>query len=229
MRMAKKPFLSPRVWAALLLGLAAAAVLAVFFARHDLAFSNAVQALPGAHDDYSFWWLINYYGEVPTWTLVGAAALAYLGSFASRRWGSSLARFRPHLLFLLYTAALGPGLLGQGLKALFDRPRPGDSLGFLRVFLIGPADHDNGFPSGHTAMAFVLLALAFLIPRTRPRLRALAGAVFVLWGVAVGLARVVYGAHYPSDVLFGALVTLTVEIVLWGAVFRRRVGAADLT
>jgi membrane-associated phospholipid phosphatase len=226
---ASKRLLTPRVLALLALLLAAAAVLTVVFVRHDLALSEAARAIPGSHDAGSFWWLVNFYGEVPTWTVVGLAALAGLGSWLVRPWRAALARFRPHLLFLVATAALGPGLLNQGLKALFNRPRPDDVLGFLPAFVIGPADHDRGFPSGHTAAAFVLLALAFLIPRTKPALRLLAGAAFALWGGAVGLARVVYGAHYPSDVLFGALLTIAVEIALWAAFFRRRTGSAELT
>ena len=224
-----KGFLTPRVLAVLLLGLAAASVLGLLFARHDLALSHAARALPDAHADYSFWWLVNYYGEVPTWLTVVLAAFVGLGSFLVPRWRRTLAGYRPHLLFLLGTAALGPGLLNHTLKALFNRPRPGDVLGFLKVLVIGPADHDNSFPSGHTAAAFVLFALVFLIPRAKPILRALAGAVFFLWGAAVGVARVVYGAHYPSDVLFGALLTLGVEIILWAAVFRPRIAASDLT
>lgn len=220
-------FLTPRVLALLVSGLLVAIVLAFIFARQDLALSSAAQALPNSHADFSFWWLVNYYGEVPTWTIVIMAALTYLASFVSGRLEKTLARYRPHLAFLLLTAALAPGLLDQGLKAIIRRPRPGDGLGFLPLFKIGPAAHDNGFPSGHTAAAFVLLAMAFLVPRTKPVLRAVVGAGFFIWGAAVGLARVVYGVHYPSDVLFGALLTLTVEIVLWGAVFRRRIAAAD--
>jgi lipid A 4'-phosphatase len=211
----EQKFLTPRLTVILALGLAAAAVLAFLFAHHDLALSAAARALPDAHADFSFWWLVNYYGEVPTWTVIILAALGYLGSLAIPKGRRILARFRPHLLFLVCTAALGPGLLNQGMKAFFNRPRP--------------AGHDNSFPSGHTAMAFVLLALAFLVPRTKPVLRALAGGGFALWGIAVGAARVVYGAHYPSDVLFGALVTLSVEIILWAAVFRRRIAPGDLT
>jgi lipid A 4'-phosphatase len=225
----EQKFLTPRLTVILALGLAAAAVLAFLFAHHDLALSAAARALPDAHADFSFWWLVNYYGEVPTWTVIILAALGYLGSLAIPKGRRILARFRPHLLFLVCTAALGPGLLNQGMKAFFNRPRPGDGLGFLTVFVVGPAGHDNSFPSGHTAMAFVLLALAFLVPRTKPVLRALAGGGFALWGIAVGAARVVYGAHYPSDVLFGALVTLSVEIILWAAVFRRRIAPGDLT
>jgi membrane-associated phospholipid phosphatase len=217
--------LSRRRLALLAFGLIAASVLAFFLARHDLALAEAAQALPDSHADYSFWWLANYYGEAPTWTIVILAALAYLASFVSGRPAKAMARFRPHLLFVILTAAVAPGLITQGLKAVFNRPRPGDGLGFLPLFHLGPAPHDNGFPSGHTAAAFVLLALAYLVPRSQVGLRRLAAACFVAWGLAVGLSRVVWGVHYPTDVLFGALITILVEWGLWAGWFRKRIEA----
>lgn len=215
---AERRFFSPTMIAVLLFALAAFAVLTVVFARNDLAISNAAQALPGAHDSSSFWWFVNAYGEAPMWMVVGAAAFAYFGSFARARWKT----YRPHLWFILCSAIIGPGIINFGLKFLVHRPRPGDGLGFTPLFRIGPSIHDNGFPSGHTAGAFILFTLVYLVPRSRPVLRMIAGSIFLAWGTVVGLARVVWGAHYPSDVLFGAFITLTVELVLWLAVFRRR-------
>jgi len=215
-------FFSPAMIAVLLFVLAAFAVSAVLFARYDLSISNAAQALPGAHNSPSFWWFVDAYGEAPVWILLVAASFAYLGSFGRARWKA----YRPHLGFILCSAIIGPGIINIGLKFFIHRPRPGDGLGFTPLFKIGSNIHDNGFPSGHTAGAFLLFALVYLVPRSRPVLRALAGTIFLAWGAAVGLARVVWGAHYPSDVVFGALITLSVELVLWLAVFRRRVGAA---
>lgn len=219
------PFFSPRVMAALAFGLVVFALAAVVFGRYDLSLSDGAQGIPGANNDHSFWWLVNYYGELPTWAMIGLAVLA-LGLSWTETFRQKLGAFRPHLVYLLATAALAPGLIGQGVKAIINRPRPGDGLGFFPLFAFGPGGHDNSFPSGHTAMAFVLFALVFLIPRANRRLRVLAGAGFFLWGVAVGISRVVWGAHYPSDALFGAGISLAVEIVLWAAVFRRRVAAA---
>ncbi len=67
------------------------------------------------------------------------------------------------------------------------------------------------FPSGHTLHAF---AFALLLSSFYPALAPL------LWGFAglVGLARVVLGLHFPSDVVFGALIgTATASLVLWAA------------
>ena len=205
----------------LVMGFAAAVALTVIFYHADLSLSAAAQAIPGAHDDFTFWWLVNYYAEIPTWSVVGIAAFFFVLSGSRAAWVS----FRPHLEFLLLTAALSPGILNHLLKMIFNRPRPGDGMGFFPLFALGPGRQDNGFPSGHTAAAFVLLTLVFLIPRERRLLRILVAIAFFSWGTAVGLARVVWGSHYPGDVLFGALLSILVELVLWLGWFRRRTDA----
>jgi membrane-associated phospholipid phosphatase len=188
-------------------------------ARHDLALSNRAQGLFRAHDDLTIWWLVENYGEVPTWIVLGIGIIAYFLSFEIERWR----RFRPALWFLFLTEMIGPGLLNLGLKYMINRPRPGYGLGFFPLFSVGPYATDNGFPSGHTASAFVLLALAYIIPRSKPVLRCLAAACFFSWGVVVAVSRVIWGAHYPTDVFFGALITIAVEWVLWTGWFKKRI------
>ena len=218
--MYKKP-LRPAVLFLTLLFAAAAIAATVVLARHDLALANWARHLPRAHDNWTVWWVVENYGEIPTWTVVGLAAIAYGLSFRIGRWKP----LRPALLFLLLTELVGPGLFNLGLKYTINRPRPGNGLGFFPLFAIGPDRSDNGFPSGHTASAFVLLALAYLIPRTKPVLRRLAATCFIAWGLIVAASRVIWGVHYPTDVLFGALLTITVEWVLWAGWFKKRVEA----
>ncbi len=215
--MNKKQVRTTVLWAVLFL--AAATASAVILAPHDLALSNWAQHLPRAHDNLTVWWFVENYGEIPTWTIVGLAAVAYALSFRTGRWK----RFRPALLFLLLTELIGPGLLNRGLKFMINRPRPGSGLGFFPLFAVGPARSDNGFPSGHTASAFVLLALAYLVPRSKPVLRRLAAACFIAWGLVVASSRVIWGVHYPTDVLFGALITVAVEYALWAGWFKKKV------
>ena len=66
-----------------------------------------------------------------------------------------------------------------------------------------------GMPSGHATTAFaVLVAFGTLWPRYR--------TVFLIYALLIAVSRVLVTAHYPSDVLAGALVGIG------GAVLVRR-------
>ncbi len=71
-------------------------------------------------------------------------------------------------------------------KTFLDLPRPNES-------------DRNGFPSGHAMFAFLL---AWLVSRKYPKLAPL----FYGAAVAIGWARVEAGAHFPYQVLGGALI-----------------------
>ena len=85
------------------------------------------------------------------------------------------------------------------VKALVRRSRP-----FIRVTqarIVGYRTLGRSFPSGHTSQAFFM---ASLIAR---HFHASAWAVFLLYAIAllVGITRMYVGAHYPRDVLAGAI------------------------
>jgi undecaprenyl-diphosphatase len=58
---------------------------------------------------------------------------------------------------------------------------------------------ENGFPSDHTALAFVAATLAILVER---RL----GVVLVFIASLVAVCRVLAGVHHPIDVVAGAVI-----------------------
>jgi membrane-associated phospholipid phosphatase len=90
-------------------------------------------------------------------------------------------------------------LVVETLKVLTDRARPFLVLAGTRI--VGWRERGCSFPSGHTAQVFFLATL--LSQRFEP---GLAGTV-ALFAVAglVGFTRVYVGAHYPRDVIGGAV------------------------
>ena len=82
------------------------------------------------------------------------------------------------------------------LKHYFKRNRPPNAIpGFNSVIV--PSDQFS-FPSGHTSAAFTMAILvASLYP---PALW-----ILVPWAGAIGLARVMLGVHFPTDIFAGAI------------------------
>ncbi|HYU93804.1 MAG TPA: phosphatase PAP2 family protein [Actinomycetota bacterium] len=97
-------------------------------------------------------------------------------------------------------AASAAWLAGQGLKRLFDRPRPyvADPDG---VRLLAQPPRATSWPSSHPAVLLAFVTVAgrdlelSLVARTA--LRGLAAAV--------GISRTYVGVHYPADVVGGLL------------------------
>ncbi|MEI9985052.1 MAG: phosphatase PAP2 family protein [Aliidongia sp.] len=121
---------------------------------------------------------------------------------------------RRHILFLLLSIAIGPGLLTNTvLKDHWGRARPsqvlefGGSKSFTPALVpSGQCDRNCSFVSGHGAMAFSLIGFAFL-PATRRRRRQVAAAALG-FGAFVGLARIAQAGHFLSDTVFAALLVI---------------------
>lgn len=107
---------------------------------------------------------------------------------------------RPDIVWMLFLSALFTTLWVHGLKNGLDELRPLAVLGADSVHVIGAALNKHSFPSGHTATAFTLAAVVCL----RGVHPALAALVLMLATLA-GVARAMVGAHWPLDILAGAL------------------------
>jgi undecaprenyl-diphosphatase len=109
-------------------------------------------------------------------------------------------RVNQRAAFLAGISALVALGIGQLIGMAFPRPRP--YLTHQVNLLISPTA-DTSFPSDHATLGF---AVAVLVWRYNRR----AGTALLLLALVLALARIFVGAHYPTDVLGGAVLgTLT--------------------
>jgi undecaprenyl-diphosphatase len=160
---------------------------------YDTRWSARAYAFTLDHD----WCLALAHGA--TWlgsgrVVVVVTATATLLCLVGRRWV---------LAWWLVVTVAGSALLNSLLKAGLDKARP-SSAGLLTTA------HGFAFPSGHTQAATVTYVAVVLVAGRRAGLlvgwlRPVSVAVVTAVVAAVGLSRVLLGAHWPSDVAGGWL------------------------
>jgi membrane-associated phospholipid phosphatase len=127
--------------------------------------------------------------------------------------------WRPQLGFLLVSGLTGSMMMVHSLKWVMGRARPAlvvkDHLPFTDWFLFGPhfiseGTYRGSFPSGHTAQAFVLVGLAYVMAAAWHRHQSIRlagwawGGLSLGYAVLMGITRCMHMSHWLSDVL-GAL------------------------
>lgn len=120
-------------------------------------------------------------------------------------------RARPAIL-VVAASVIPAVLLCQALKLFVSAPRPFDLLKTIHVVEVLGAGtkHANSWPSGHTTLAFAVVVPFVLVKGKR-------WAPLLVVPFLVGLSRVYVGAHFPSDVLAGALVGSLCGVAARGA------------
>lgn len=170
------------------------------------------------------WKLLYNWGVYPALLLGCGGIVVWVVSFFWRK----IESWRDPGLFFALVLVVGPGILVNCvLKPWWSRPRPHATntfktsddpkdppRDFVPVWQRGFGNDDSSFPSGHAAMGFYLMTPAFVFYRHRPWV----AAGFLVLGLAagsiIGLARVVAGCHFPSDVLWAGGVVYFTALLL---------------
>jgi undecaprenyl-diphosphatase len=182
----------------------------------------------GAIDLHAFFAV--YRGEHGAWW-PAMVALTVVGSgwstlaLVPMAWHGRTRRFACALIAAIAVQAV----LVWGMKRAVGRVRP-----WIALALPPPigAPHDASFPSGHAAGSFCVAAfVALALPAARPgspRLGRAVALVAAIIAALVGVSRVYLGAHFPGDVLAGALLGTAVGMIaaVWYAASERRRTAA---
>jgi len=109
------------------------------------------------------------------------------------------------LPLLVGAVALADSITSKLFKPFFARLRPCHAPGFLgQLHLPDGCGGQFGFLSSHAANSFAL-AVFLLLVLPEPRFRALKITTF-FWAFLLSYSRMYLAAHYPSDVLGGALI-----------------------
>jgi len=166
-----------------------------------------------SYKDYQPWKALYHYGNIPALIVSIGSLILLLMSF-----------YKPHYLkyrkissYLVLAMIIGPGLLINSLfKEHWGRPRPRSIIEFggtdhhLQVWEKGISGKGKSFPCGHASVGFYFFTFFFLL---RKRFKKTAVLVFVLalfYGGLIGLARMIQGGHFASDVVWsGGLVYLS--------------------
>lgn len=127
-------------------------------------------------------------------------------------------------LITLSRIILGMSIFGylfsiQIIKFLWGRVRYRDldllHTNFTEWYIANGINGHQSFPSGHAAMGWMLLPLFLLVLKKNNFIKSFSILLIFILATAITLSRVIIGAHYASDVLFGSFFMILTFLILY--------------
>lgn len=149
-----------------------------------------------------FFAVITYLGDSTVYLVVSAIAAIWYRFVAKRPLFSNVALF-------VFVAVAASGALNAVFKYVFGRGRPGllADYGIYGFDFFSSGYDYSSFPSGHAnTIAALLTALYLIFPRR--------AYLYVIAATLPVMSRVVIGAHFLSDVIFGSYLGIVTTILL---------------
>jgi membrane-associated phospholipid phosphatase len=147
-------------------------------------------------------WIGAAFGHFEMWS-VPVLAVATVGLWLLARPGGD------RLWKLASVSALAASalalLVNQAIAKIWSRPRPYEAHHVGHIWVA--RSHDPSFPSDHASAAFAIAMAVFLFDRW-------VGSLFLAAAALIAGGRVIAGAHYPGDVLAGALVGIACALLV---------------
>lgn len=148
-------------------------------------------------------------GSALSWLVLVVTMLAYALPGVRKR-----PLLRQIALTTLATVALGTGLFVNGLgKDFTGRPRPrtieefGGHSQYRAPLQLGTPGVGKSFPCGHCSAGYAVGAVGLALLAARPALGTGIILASIVFGLAMGAARMAAGAHFLSDVLWSGILT----------------------
>jgi undecaprenyl-diphosphatase len=106
----------------------------------------------------------------------------------------------------LVSAAISRFFIIEIIRFFYHRPRPYVALEAAEKIIAESKDFTS-FPSGHAAFFFALATGIYFYNKKL-------GIFFFISAIAMGIARVFTGVHWPTDILAGAIVGVVVAWIV---------------
>ena len=180
-----------------------------------VGFSRTYKDSSSAELDYSAFRAINgLAGKYPALDVIMIGSAKYLAVvFAVAlivlwlSWRSKNQR----AAFLAGVSALVALGIGQIIGKLIPRPRPYLSHTITQLI---PRSLDTSFPSDHATLGFAVATMIWFFNRK-------AGGLLLIVATLMAVSRVFVGAHYPGDIIGGAVLGSLTSVTLAGLAQRR--------
>jgi undecaprenyl-diphosphatase len=98
----------------------------------------------------------------------------------------------------ILAAILARGIITETIRFFYGRLRPYEALSDIKPLFYGSSSAGS-FPSGHMTFLFSVAAALFFYNKKW-------GGWFMAASALVGVARIISGLHWPSDIFAGALI-----------------------
>ncbi|MEG0308002.1 MAG: phosphatase PAP2 family protein [Clostridium sp.] len=125
----------------------------------------------------------------------------------------TLGAYKNAAIVSIICAFLTQLVLQGGLKVIWGRVRPRDLLtdlsNFTPWYLPQGVTGNASFPSGHSFNGWSLILLTLYVKKDNVKLYNFTWIFAVVFGTLVCLSRVIVAAHFPSDVLAGAMIMIS--------------------
>lgn len=141
--------------------------------------------------------LIVFLGEYFGHILLAGLLVFLLSRFAgSRKAGKDWKKHISLVLQMIVATILSRGIITETVRFFWHRARPFVEQNFVSLI---PHANSASFPSGHATFFFAIGTVLYLYNKK-------AGIVFLAGSALVGIARVLAGLHWSSDVAVGAAI-----------------------
>lgn len=141
-------------------------------------------------------WLFVFFADYLSYLLVFVFIILFFKTSGNIRW--------KFLITTVVSSFFARFIVTEVIRFLYHRPRP------FSVWHVNQLISENkwSFPSGHAVFFFAIAASIYFYNRKW-------GIIFYIAAFLIGVARVIAGVHYPTDIVGGAFIGILCAYLIY--------------